>query len=74
MKAPPTVRSLTDTLRKAKVDRRVQSVVIRPTSTAALWGKVQEVRDAILDYKTSGKPIIAYLSTAVNRSSIGDRL
>jgi protease-4 len=61
LKAPPTVRSLVDTLRKAKVDRRVQSVVIRPTSTAALWGKVQEVRDAILDYKTSGKPIVAYL-------------
>jgi protease IV len=61
MKAPPTVRSLIDTLRKAKVDRRVHAVIIRPTSTAALWGKVQEVRDAILDYKTSGKPIIAYL-------------
>ena len=29
--------------------------------TAALWGKVQEVRDAITDFKTSGKPIIAFL-------------
>ena len=35
--------------------------IIRPTSTAALWGKVQEVRDAILDFKRSRKPIIAYL-------------
>ena len=59
--APPTVRSLVDTLRKAKVDRRITSVVIRPTGTAALWGKVQEVRDAILDFKKSGKPIVAYL-------------
>jgi protease IV len=58
---PPTVRSVVDALRKAKVDRRVSSVVIRPTGTAALWGKVQEVRDAIVDYRTSGKPIIAYL-------------
>ena len=32
--------------------RRITSVVIRPTGTAALWGKVQEVRDAILDFKT----------------------
>jgi protease-4 len=61
LKTPPTVRSLVDTLRKAKVDRRVQSVIIRPTGTAALWGKVQEVRDAILDFKTSKKPIVAYL-------------
>ena len=59
--AQPTVRSLVDALRKAKVDSRVTSVVIRPTGTAALWGKVQEVRDAILDFKGSRKPIIAYL-------------
>jgi protease-4 len=58
---PPTVRSVVDALRKAKVDRRVTSVIIRPTGTAALWGKVQEIRDAIIDFKTSDKPIIAYL-------------
>jgi len=57
----PTVRSLVDALRKAKVDDRVTSVVIRPTGTAALWGKVEEVRDAIVDFKTSRKPIIAYM-------------
>ena len=59
--APPTVRSIVDALRKAKVDTRVTSVIIRPTGTAALWAKVQEVRDAITDFRTSGKPIIAYL-------------
>jgi protease-4 len=59
--ASPTVKSLVEALRKAKVDRRITSVVIRPTGTAALWGKVQEVRDAITDFKTSGKPIIAFL-------------
>ena len=58
---PPTVRSVVEALRKAKVDRRVTSVIIRPTGTAALWGKVQEVRDAIVDFKSSKKPIIAYL-------------
>jgi len=59
--APPTVRSLVDSLRKARVDTRIDSVIIRPTGTAALWGKVQEVRDAILEFKSSRKPIIAYL-------------
>ena len=59
--APPTVRSVVDTLRKAKVDNRVTGIIIRPTGTAALWGKVQEVRDAIVDFRTSGKPIVAYL-------------
>ena len=61
LESPPTVRSITDALRKAKVDRRVTGVIIRPAGTAALWGKVQEVRDAIADFRTSGKPIVAYL-------------
>ena len=61
LEPPPTVRSVVESLRKAKVDRRVTSVIIRPTGTASLWGKVQEVRDAIVDFKTSKKPIIAYL-------------
>jgi protease-4 len=57
----PTVRSVVDSLRKAAVDRRLTSVIIRPTSSAALWGKVQEIRGAIVDFKRSKKPIIAYL-------------
>ena len=58
---PPTVRSVTEALRKARVDNRVTSVVIRPTTSGALWAKVQEVRDAIVDFKKSDKPIIAFL-------------
>jgi len=58
---PPTVRSVTEALRKARLDNRVTSVVIRPTTTVALWAKVQEVRDAILEFKGSDKPIVAFL-------------
>ena len=61
LEAPPTVRSVVDALRKASIDRRVTSVIIRPTNSAALWGKVQEVREAIVEFKKSKKPIIAYL-------------
>ena len=61
LEGPPTVRSVTEALRKAKVDDRVTGVIIRPSGTAALWAKVQEVRDAIIDFRSSGKPVIAYL-------------
>jgi protease IV len=61
MPGPPTVHSLVDALRKAKVDRRVTSVIIRPTSNAALWGKIQEVRDAIVDFRRSKKPAVAFM-------------
>jgi protease-4 len=68
LEGPPTVRSVVDALRKAAVDRRVSSVVIRPTGTAALWGKVQEVRDAITEFRKSKKPIVAYLESASDQS------
>jgi protease-4 len=61
IESPPTVRSIVDTLRKAKADSRIASVIIKPTGAAALWGKVQEVRDAIVDFRRSGKPIVAYM-------------
>ncbi|MGH9409436.1 MAG: S49 family peptidase, partial [Vicinamibacterales bacterium] len=57
----PTVRGMVQLLRKAKVDRRISSVIVEPTGEGALWGKVQEVRDAITDFRQSGKPIVAYL-------------
>ena len=57
----PTVQSVVDALRKAKVDDRIRGVVLRPTGTQAFWGKTQEIRDAVLDYRTSGKPIVAFL-------------
>ncbi len=59
--APPTVRSVVEMLRKAKVDRRVHSVVIRPGGATALWGKAQEIRDAIIDFRTAGKPIVGFM-------------
>ena len=56
-----TVGAVVETLRKAKVDARVEAVVLMPAMQPGLWGKVQEIRDAVLDFKTSGKPIVAYL-------------
>jgi protease IV len=61
MEAPPTVREMVEMLRKAKADRRISSLVIKPSGSGALWGKVQEVRDAVADFRQSGKPVIAYL-------------
>ena len=61
IEAPPTVRTIVEMLRKAKTDRRISSVIIKPAGAGALWGKVQEVRDAIADFRRSGKPIVAYL-------------
>jgi protease IV len=64
----PTVRSYVDNLRKAKVDSRVSSVLLKPTGfDSPYWGKVQEVRDAIVDFRKSGKPVYAYLEYGGDR-------
>jgi protease-4 len=68
IEAPPTVRALVDALRRASVDRRISGVIIRPTGNAALWGKVQEVRDAIIAFKASKKPIVAFLEYGGDQS------
>jgi protease-4 len=64
----PTVRSVVDSLRKAKKDSRIRAVLIKPTGfTSPYWGKVQEIRDAMLDFKKSGKPLYAYLEYGGDR-------
>src|SRR5207244_12931425 len=64
----PTVRSFVESLRKAKVDARIRAVLVKPTGfVSPYWGKVQEIRDAILDFKKSGKPIYAYLEYGGDR-------
>src|SRR5581483_8482712 len=64
----PTVRSIGDSLHKAKVDARVRAVLLKPTGfDSPFWGKVQEIRDAVLDFRKSGKPIYAYLEYGGDR-------
>src|SRR3954463_13638121 len=64
----PTVRSVVENLRKAKVDTRVRAVLLKPTGfDSPFWAKVQEVREAVVDFKKSGKPIYAYLENGGDR-------
>jgi protease-4 len=63
-----TVRSYVEALRRAKDDPRIQSVLIVPTPfESPFWGKVQEIRDAVIDFRRSGKRISAYLEYAGER-------
>ncbi len=59
---PSGLPAVLEALHKAKVDRRIQAVIIMPSGLkASYWAKVQEVHDAILDYRKSGKPAVAFL-------------
>jgi protease IV len=64
----PTLRGIVDNLRKAKVDSRVRAVLLKPTGfESPFWGKVQEIRDAVVDFRKSGKPVYAYLEYGGDR-------
>jgi protease-4 len=63
-----TVRGYVEALRKAKVDRRIRAVLLAPRPLSSpFWGKVQELHEAILDFKTSGKPVYAFLEYGGDR-------
>jgi protease-4 len=74
-----TVRGFVDSLRKAKRDPRVKSVLLVPsTLELPYWAKLQELRDAIMDFRESGKAVIAFLEYGGDReyyiASAADRV
>jgi protease-4 len=63
-------QSLTDLieqLSKAKVDKRINGVLLEINLLGAGWGKAEELRGAIADFRTSGKPIYAYIEVGTNK-------
>jgi protease-4 len=63
-----TVRSIVQSLRMAKRDARITHVLLTPsTLNLPYWGKVQELRDAVLDFRKSGKKVIAFLEYGGDR-------
>jgi len=63
-----TLHSVIETLERAKTDPRVTGVLLEPKGfSTPYWGKLQEIRDAIADFKTSGKPVYAYLEYGTDR-------
>ena len=54
-------------LRKAKVDNRIGAVMLDISFPGIGWGKADELREAIKDVRTSGKPVYAYMEIGTNR-------
>jgi protease-4 len=74
-----TVRGFVESLRKAGRDPRVRAVLLQPSSLdLPYWGKVQELRDAVLDFRKSGNTVIAFLEYGGEReyylASAADRV
>jgi len=58
---PLTMDNLWMNIRKAKVDRRIDSLLVRLAYLECGWAKISEIREAILDFRKSGKKAYAYI-------------
>lgn len=65
--AVTSLQTILQAIRKAKVDDDIKGIVLRPFASGMGWAKAQEIRDALLDFKTSNKPVYAYLEAAGNK-------
>ncbi len=62
-----SLSSLLTQLKKAKIDARVSAVLLDIDYPAIGWGKADELRAAISDFRTSGKPVYAYMEGGSNK-------
>jgi protease IV len=53
--------------KKAKVDKRIKAVLLDINMSGVGWGKAEEIRDAITDFRSSGKPVYAYIELGLNK-------
>ncbi|MGI8468824.1 MAG: signal peptide peptidase SppA [Pyrinomonadaceae bacterium] len=59
--------SLLTQLRKARVDKRIGAIFLDIDMPQLGWGKADELRDAIKEFRTSGKPIYAFMEIGQNK-------
>lgn len=55
-----TVAQHLTNLKKAAVDKRIKGVLLRLGPTEAGWAKILELREALVEFKKSGKFLVAY--------------
>jgi protease-4 len=74
----PTLQAIELAIDKAAQDIRVDSILIKVEDPDLEWTDIQELHDALADFKETGKKIFFYLESATNLSyylaSIGDAI
>ena len=74
---PLSLNSITRALEHAKNDDKIRGVVLRPVGIGG-FASIREFREAVRDFKESGKPVYAYAEIASDRdyylASIADSI
>jgi protease-4 len=68
MKKKLTVKDVRDLLVAARDDDRIDALLIKSGVVEDMgWAKAREIRNALLDFKKSGKPVIGYMEVASDK-------
>lgn len=59
-----SVEQLLQAIRKARIDDHITGIILRPFPSTMGWGKTGEIRNALLAFRASGKPVYAYIDAA----------
>jgi protease-4 len=77
-KKRPTVMDLLDEIGRSKEDESIKGLILRIDPLDMGLAKTQEIREAILDFKESGKSVIAYMESGGNKeyyiATIADKI
>jgi protease-4 len=64
---PQSLSSVLTQFRKAKADKRIRAIILDVDASQTGWAKTEELRSAIEDFRTSGKPVYAYMEMGFNK-------
>ena len=64
---PPSIRALVEAVDRAGRDPAVKGLLLRVGSVSTGWARVEELRDALLRFRRSGKPSWAHIEFAGNQ-------
>lgn len=62
-----SLTTLLTQFKKAKADKRISAILLDIDGSGAGWAKTEELRDAIADFRSSGKPVYAYMEYGMNK-------
>jgi len=72
------VHEVWDGLRKAAADKRIKALILLPQHPGIGWGKMQEIREDLVKFRKSGKPVFVYLRAPGTRdyylASVADKI
>lgn len=64
---PVTVQELWGCLKRAAGDSRIKAVLLIANRADVGWAKLQQIRQDLLEFRKSGKPLVAFLRSAGTR-------